>query len=318
MHLLKRGFADCFIADGNIQDQTNTLSQGPMNQDVTADLNNNDAVPTADDTTHFFGEDDEEDGWDDNPAATNTLIRNIISGTIHHGHIRDEEEADKQAQIFLKLLEKAKKELYAGCKNATKVPFIVELFHIKCMYGLSNVALEAILKLFGKVLLEGHCIPDSLDNVQRVVRDLGLDYVKIHAYQNDFVSFFDKYANLETCPICKKSRWKVVEKTSHNNCSVVGATFVKKQLPVKILRYFPLIPRLQRMYMSKQTLKDMQWHKKELVNDGKMCHPADSNAWKHVDSKFKWFSEEGGRIVRLGLASDGFNPFGMQSLTYSI
>jgi hypothetical protein len=81
----------------------------------------------------------------------------------------------------LKLLEQAKKELYRGCKNATRVSFIVELFQIKCMYGLSNVALEAILKLFGKVLPKGHCIPDSLDKVQRVVRDLGLDYVKIHA-----------------------------------------------------------------------------------------------------------------------------------------
>jgi hypothetical protein len=48
-----------------------------------------------------------------------------------------------------------------------------------------------------------------------------------------------------------------------------------------------------------------------------MRHPADSKAWKHVDSEFKWFLE-GGRNVRLGLASDGFNPFGMQSLTYSI
>jgi hypothetical protein len=48
----------------------------------------------------FFGEDDEEDGWNGNPAATNTLIRNIISGTIHHGQTRDEEEADKQAEIF--------------------------------------------------------------------------------------------------------------------------------------------------------------------------------------------------------------------------
>jgi hypothetical protein len=119
------------------------------------------------------------------------------------------------------------------------------------------VALEAILKLFGKVLLEGHCITDSLDKVQRVVRDLGLDYVKIHTCQNDCVLFFDKYANLETCPICKKSRWKVVEKTFDNNCSAVGATFVKKRLPVKVLRYFPLIPRLQRMYMSKKMLKDM-------------------------------------------------------------
>jgi hypothetical protein len=64
--------------------------------------------------------------------------------------------------------------------------------------------------------------------------------------------------------------------------------------------------------------KDMQWHKTELVNDGRMCHPSDSKARKHVDSEFKWFSEEGGRNVRLGLASDGFNTFGMQSLTYYI
>jgi hypothetical protein len=55
----------------------------------------------------------------------------------------------------LKLLEQAKKELYPGCKNATNVSFIVKLFQIKCMYGLSNTALEAILKLFGMVLLEG-------------------------------------------------------------------------------------------------------------------------------------------------------------------
>jgi hypothetical protein len=130
MHLLNRGFADCFINDGNIQDQTNTSSQGLVNQDVTADLNNHDAVPTVDDTTLFFGEDDEEDGWDDNPAATNTMIRNIISGTIHHGKTKDEEEADKQVENFLKLLEQAKKELYPGCKNATEVSFIVELFQI--------------------------------------------------------------------------------------------------------------------------------------------------------------------------------------------
>jgi hypothetical protein len=54
MHLLNRGFADCFIDDSNIEDQTDTSSQGPMNEDVTADLNNHDAVPTADDTTLFF------------------------------------------------------------------------------------------------------------------------------------------------------------------------------------------------------------------------------------------------------------------------
>jgi hypothetical protein len=87
--------------------------------------------------------------------------------------------------------------------------------------------------------------------------------------------FFDQYANLETCPICKQSRWKVVEKTCGNNEGAIGTTTVKKRLPIKILHYFPLIPQLQRMYMSKQMLEDMQWRKKELVNDGKMHHPAD-------------------------------------------
>jgi hypothetical protein len=43
---------------------------------------------------------------------------------------------------------------------------------------------------------------------------------------------------------------KAVEKTYGNNEGAVGATTVKKGLPVKILHYVPFIPRLQRMYMS--------------------------------------------------------------------
>jgi hypothetical protein len=54
MDLLNRGFADCFIDDGNIEDQTDTSTHGLVNQDVTADLNNHDAVPTTDDTTLFL------------------------------------------------------------------------------------------------------------------------------------------------------------------------------------------------------------------------------------------------------------------------
>jgi hypothetical protein len=191
IHLVTREFAHCFIDDGIIQGQTDTSSaDGHVNHDVTPDLNNHDAQPTAGDTTPYSRKDDKEDGCDDNPAATNTPIRNIINGTILHGQTKDD-EADKQVEIFLKLLDQPKEELYPGCKNVTKVSFMVDLIQIKCMYGLSNAMLEAILKLFRKVLPEGHCIPDSLDKVQRMVRDLGLDYVKIHACENDCVLFFD-------------------------------------------------------------------------------------------------------------------------------
>ncbi|MBT0984635.1 hypothetical protein KJ032_26775, partial [Salmonella enterica subsp. enterica serovar Typhimurium] len=40
-----------------------------------------------------------------------------------------------------------------------------------------------------------------------------------------------------------------------------------------------------------------------------MRHPSNSPAWKHLDNLYLDFASEI-RNVRLGLASDGFNPFG--------
>jgi len=60
----------------------------------------------------------------------------------------------------------------------------------------------------------------------------------------------------------------------------------------------------------------MRWHKEGLVEDGKIRHPANSMAWKHMDQQFEDFALNP-RNVRLGLASDGFNPFGMLNVTYT-
>ncbi|WVZ58411.1 hypothetical protein U9M48_008687 [Paspalum notatum var. saurae] len=90
----------------------------------------------------------------------------------------------------------------------------------------------------------------------------------------------------------------------------------KKRAPRKILRYFPLTPRLERLYMRELTSLEMRWHKVGLVRDGKLRRPADSMAWKHVDHLYPDFASDP-RHVRLGLASDGFNPFGMMNVTYS-
>jgi len=76
------------------------------------------------------------------------------------------------------------------------------------MFGLSNSALEAIIQLFSFLLPKDHCVPDTLEKVQKVVHDLGLDYQKIHACINDCVLFRKEYAELDTCPTCGESRWK--------------------------------------------------------------------------------------------------------------
>ena len=56
----------------------------------------------------------------------------------------------------------------------------------------------------------------------------------------------------------------------------------------------------------------MRWHSECRTDDGKLRHPADAEAWKHLDRTFLTFALDA-RNVRLGLASDGFNPFGLNS-----
>nr|KYP46553.1 hypothetical protein KK1_031844 [Cajanus cajan] len=57
--------------------------------------------------------------------------------------------------------------------------------------------------------------------------------------------------------------------------------------------------------------------KKKKTNDGMLRHPRDSEAWKNFDLKHPQFALDP-RNVRLGLATDGFNPFAHMNVSHSI
>ncbi|CAL9001938.1 unnamed protein product [Prunus brigantina] len=72
------------------------------------------------------------------------------------------------------------------------------------------------------------------------------------------------------------------------------------------------------MFMSKHTASQMRWHFDKRVDEyGVMRHPTDSIAWKEFDRMYPEFAQEP-RNIRLGLATDGFNPFGSMSTSYSM
>jgi hypothetical protein len=89
------------------------------------------------------------------------------------------------------------------------------------------------------------------------------------------------------------------------------------KVPCKVLRYFPIKRRLQRLFLSSKTTSDMRWHDEECIQDGLLRHPADSPLWKDFDQKHPIFSSDS-RNIRLALATDGFNPFRSMNVTYSI
>ena len=115
------------------------------------------------------------------------------------------------------------------------------------------------------------------------------------------------------------SRWKAV-KGKEGDASGQGKESCKKGEAAKVMRYFPLIPRLKRLYMSTKTSQDMRWHKEDVdrleLKDDVLRHPADGLAWKEFDKKYPDFAADS-RSVRLGLASDGFNPYRLLNTTHS-
>ncbi|KAI5339109.1 hypothetical protein L3X38_018381 [Prunus dulcis] len=205
---------------------------------------------------------------------------------------------------YEKLLKNANQELYPGWESFSVLTAIVELMHGKIKYRMSNLCFDYFLGVFKRMLPTDNCLPKDHKHAQKVLHGLGLGYEKIHACKNNCMLFYKEHETLDTCPICNESRFKM---TSQNRTT---------KIPQKVMRYLPLKPRLQRLYMSMHTATDMRWHKEKRVDDDVMRHPADGEAWKEFDRTFPEFAADP-RNVRLGLATDGFNPYGVLNQHHS-
>ncbi|GKE09094.1 hypothetical protein Tco_1412645 [Tanacetum coccineum] len=91
-----------------------------------------------------------------------------------------------------------------------------------------------------------------------------------------------------------------------------------KKVPKKVLRYFSIFPRLQCLYKSSHTAKEITWHATgKFMENGKMQHPVNGRAWKKSNTWYLDFVAEL-RNIWLGLAADGFNLFSNLSQSYII
>jgi hypothetical protein len=179
------------------------------------------------------------------------------------------------------------------------------MLHIKAFCNMTNKAFDMIIDLIKGALPNGETLPQSYREATRWTRDLGIGYELIHACNNDCVLFWKEHADKDKCPKCNTSRWIIVKGSG-------------KKIPQKVLQYFPIKRRLQRLFTSKDIAKQMRWHKDGREDDNNtLRHPADSIAWKEFDKEHDWFASDS-RNVRLGLASDGFNPFSNMSTSYSM
>ena len=110
---------------------------------------------------------------------------------------------------------------------------------------------------------------------------------------------------LMSCKFCNQSRFKPANSNRK-----------QKLVSWKRMYYFPITPRLQRLYSLDVTASHMRWHNEHEQTDGVMNHPSDAVAWKHFNDIHPDFAFDS-RNVRLGLSTDGCQPFGQSGQQYS-
>nr|DAA02088.1 TPA_exp: transposase [Oryza sativa Indica Group] len=165
---------------------------------------------------------------------------------------REDCESEKEAHKLDKMLEDHRTSLYPGCDKA-----------------FSN-----LLKLVKNILPGGNKLPETTYEAKKIVCLLGLEVHKIHACPNDCILYHgEEYENLEACPVCKALRYKI----RRDDLGEVDGQLTKKRIPAKVMWYFPIIPRLRRLFRNKGNARMLRWHAEERQQDGMLRHPADGS-----------------------------------------
>ncbi|WVZ92699.1 hypothetical protein U9M48_038745 [Paspalum notatum var. saurae] len=214
-----------------------------------------------------YGENEEEDEGNIDFARFNSFADTLM------GDADDEDSADTLAQMLhdakedcnnekdWKKLERMLKDhrtlLYLDCKEGhMKLRSTLEMLRWKASNGMSDKGFNELLMLIKKLFPEGNKLPATTYEAKEAVCPLGLEVQKIHACPNDYILYRDDYHELESCP------------------------------------YFPIIPRLRRLFGNKAHAKIIRWHKEERKKDDLLRHPADGSQWRKIDRTYPDFAED--------------------------
>nr|ABF97873.1 transposon protein, putative, CACTA, En/Spm sub-class [Oryza sativa Japonica Group] len=182
-------------------------------------------------------------------------------------------ESEKGAHKLDKMLEDHRTSLYPGCEQGHKrLDTTLEFLQWKAKNGVSDKAFGDLLKLIKNILPEGNKLPETTYEAKKIVCPLGLEVQKIHACPNDCILYRgEEYENLEACLVCKALQYKI----RRDDPGEVDGQLTKKRIPAKVMWYFPIIPRLRRLFRNKGNARMIRWHAEERQQDGMLRHPAD-------------------------------------------
>src|SRR3954469_5100890 len=225
-----------------------------------------------------------------------------------YGEAPEAEEPNPEFQKLKKMIADARTPLWdptdESCKSHSKLSASLFALKLKSEYNMPHACFDTLMGEWSASLPKGNRLPKSLYAAKKEVEQLGLGHVEYDVCPAGCMIYYKADIDLEECKFCTAPRYKITQKNGK-----------EERKALKMMWYFPLGSRLQRLFASETTATNMTWHWDYEREDGVMIHPCDSEAWKHFDRVHLDFSKEP-RNVRLGLCTNGFNPFGQVGKAY--
>ena len=212
-----------------------------------------------------------------------------------------EEDAVEDEVLFGNVLQDCVNPLYDGCSQNRLQAGIV-LMTLSTVFGVSDNFLTSLLTyLAGTLLPRSNSLPRTTYELKSMIRRLGLEHERIHCCPDGHILFEgEENSRLTECPQCGRSRY------------VPGSTTV----PSAVLRYFPLIDKLRRIYKCPKLAKLLNHYEGVGSTGGVMTSVADSLQWREITRMYPEFSDVSTHL-RLALIADGVCPHGNQSSKHS-
>ena len=129
------------------------------------------------------------------------------------------------------LLREARTPLYAR-SSSNHLTSILLLLNCCTTFVVPNNFVDELKLLHETILPKGNMLPKNFYEARCLLMKLGLSYNSIHACRDGCCLFRKELEDATECPVCHKS-WYVEN---------------SKTILAKVLRHFPLIPHLRRMY----------------------------------------------------------------------
>ena len=158
-----------------------------------------------------------------------------------------DDEMEESAKAFNEMLESSKRPLHEHTELC-QLDAISQIMGLKAQFNLGRECYDAMMTVFGRFLPKGHVLLANLYQSDKILRSLKMPYEKIHACENGCALFRLQYVDLNYCPIWKSSRYVVVENGMGEK--------TQSKIPVNVLRYMPIIPRLQCLFSWSKRRQD--------------------------------------------------------------